>query len=149
MVLGGFMDKPIDITGPDVYAGFTLVELLVTLTILLILLVVGVPSAQHLVDKSKLTATSNDLVSALQYARSTAIARGEATVACPSEDGKSCQDTTNWEVGWIVFVDRGSPGVRDTDDPILRVHGAAKRGVSIAGSKIVRYRATGAVDLRL
>ena len=60
--------------GPQ--AGFTLIELMVGVAIMGILLMVGVPSFQSAVASSRLTTSTNDVVSALALARTEAIRRG-------------------------------------------------------------------------
>lgn len=90
--------------------GFTLIELMVTIAILVILLGVGVPSFQAMVQNSRATALANDLVSALNLARSEAVRRGESVSLCASADGSACGG--NWIEGWIVHLE---------SDEVLRV----------------------------
>lgn len=74
--------------------GFTLVELLVTVTVLALLAAVAVPSFQNLIRENQLTATANDLVASLLMARSEAVRReSEARVSANGGD---------WSTGWIV-----------------------------------------------
>lgn len=51
-------------------AGFTLIELMITVAIMSILLTVGLPSFQSIIIDSRLTATANAMLSAYQLARS-------------------------------------------------------------------------------
>jgi type IV fimbrial biogenesis protein FimT len=53
--------------------GFTIVELMITLTVAAILLAIAIPSFTYLTVSSRLTATANELVSRLSLARSDAI----------------------------------------------------------------------------
>ena len=53
--------------------GMTLVELLVTVTLVAILLVVGLPSYQSITTTNRMAAEMNALVSDLQYARGEAV----------------------------------------------------------------------------
>lgn len=59
-------------------AGFTLVELMVTLAVAAILLTVGVPSFRQLIISNRLTAAANDMVVAINVARSEAIKHNAA-----------------------------------------------------------------------
>jgi type IV fimbrial biogenesis protein FimT len=56
-------------------AGFTLVEAMVTLTVLVILLSVAVPSFRAYTEGQRIKSASQELVFGLSYARSEAIAR--------------------------------------------------------------------------
>ena len=78
-------------------AGFTLVELMVTVFLASILLAVGVPMFRQSIDSHHLTEQANDLVAAITMARSQAItanqrvsfcrADSEADVACSAAAG--------------------------------------------------------------
>lgn len=97
-------------TSPDI-RGFTLVELLVSVTVLSILLVVGVPAFQSFIQNNRQTSQLNTVVMTLLSARSEAIRSNTPVVVCTSTDGKQCRncgsDTEcgNWEDGWMVFTD--------------------------------------------
>jgi len=84
-------------------AGFTLIELIITLTILGILVGLAVPSFNDAALSSKLTGFSNSLVASAQLARSEAIKRNAPVTLCASSNGTSCAATADWAVGWIVL----------------------------------------------
>ncbi|MEJ2513757.1 MAG: GspH/FimT family pseudopilin [Gammaproteobacteria bacterium] len=135
--------------------GFTLAELLITIVILAILAGIGVPALRDVVLSNRQTAAVNDLVTALQVARSHAISRGEGrdlytaadptVVVCASADGASCGG--GWEDGWIIFRDPdgdGSPAAGDGG--VLRVfEGPRSQAISSGGVGIVRFRRDGRV----
>ena len=83
--------------------GVTLVELLVSLTVLAILLYIATPSFSNAGLPSQLRAVANDVVAATQIARSEAIKRNTTVTLCVSSDGQTC-GTGNWRQGWIVVV---------------------------------------------
>src|SRR5690554_1851863 len=58
-------------------AGFTIIELMVTLVVAAVILMIAVPSFQGLIERSRLTTEANTFGSALQLARSEAVKRGE------------------------------------------------------------------------
>ncbi len=132
--------------------GLTLIELLVTLSIVAILLAIAVPGFQDFFRRNRVDATASDLVTALNYARSEAIRRGARVTVCgsanPSAASPNCEDS-KWAQGWMVFQDGGTKGVIDGTDAanILRVQGAAPGGVSIGAGgnvkKSVSYAASG------
>lgn len=76
------------------HAGFTLVELMVTLAVAAILAVTAVPSFSSFIRNQGVKATSFELVSALTYARSEAIKRNQTvTIQAEGDD---------WLEGWVV-----------------------------------------------
>jgi type IV fimbrial biogenesis protein FimT len=89
--------------------GFTLIELIVGITILGIVLAIGVPSFGSVIRKNRLASQVNEYSVALNMARSEAYKRGLPVIVCAANatlDG--CSGSTNWATGWIVFVDADS-----------------------------------------
>jgi type IV fimbrial biogenesis protein FimT len=93
-------------------AGFTLIELMVTLTILGILLMIGVPSFVAIQRSSELTSTANSLVAALGAARGEAMKRGRSAVVVPKVG-------SDWTTGWTVFVDTNNDQVFNSTDVLV------------------------------
>ncbi len=93
------------------HSGFTLIELMVALAVATIVLTVGVPSFQMIIENNR-TLTLNDNISAtLKLARSEAIARSRAITVCYSNDQTTCSGA--WSDGWIIFVDEDADRVFD------------------------------------
>ena len=91
------------------YSGFTLIELTITLVIISVLLVIGLPSLKSFMQGNQLVASANELIAGFNIARSEAIKRNDGVTICESTNGATCSaGTGNWEDGWIVFVDTGS-----------------------------------------
>lgn len=129
------------------YRGFTLIELLITIVIVGILLVVGLPSMQVMMKNGQLVASTNELISAFHIARSESIKLNSRVTICESSDGASCATTGSWKEGWIVFVDAdgdlagtGAACSAPNTDCLLRVHAAINDnlltvdGVDVVGS---------------
>ncbi|MEO5378649.1 MAG: GspH/FimT family pseudopilin [Magnetococcus sp. DMHC-6] len=103
--------------------GFTLIELIVVLSIAGILTGMGVPVLYDLIQNNRLISQVNNFVASLQYARSEAVRRGERVSLCPSLDLLTCSTGGGeWGEGWIVFADGHTPGTLDGDDELLRVN---------------------------
>jgi len=90
--------------------GFTLVELLITMTIAGILLAVGIPSFTSMMTESRIGSQYNALVGSLYQARSEAIKGAADVTVCPKNAVGSfqCGDASDWENGWIVFIDEAN-----------------------------------------
>jgi len=115
--------------------GFTIVELMVTLTILSMLVYVAVPSFRDAGLPSQLRAIANGMVAASQVARSEAIKRNTTVQLCVSADGLTC-GTGNWQQGWIVI----------SGTTVLHSEPAAPSGYRVTpagGSAALSFDATG------
>jgi type IV fimbrial biogenesis protein FimT len=82
--------------------GFTLIEMMIAITVAGILLMIAVPSFRNASLSSQLRSAANDFIASTNFARSEAIKRGAAVTMCVSTDGSSCA-AGGWEQGWIVL----------------------------------------------
>ena len=138
-------------------SGMTLIELMVALAILGILLAIGIPSLQGMIETEAVRGHVNTFFSTLRYARSEAIRNRAQVVICPSASSESASpscttaDTARWHQGWIVFVNRDGDSSYSYDakkDTLLRVQGAitSSGGIEkisgVTPNKLV-YRNTG------
>jgi type IV fimbrial biogenesis protein FimT len=114
--------------------GVTLIELLVTLSVLSILLTVGVPSFNQFSTSSRLNSFSNTLFSHMTLARSEAIKRNSRVVICKSSDGLSCANSGSWSQGWIVFVDLDNNAGISGGEQILTTMSALPTGYNFSGN---------------
>jgi type IV fimbrial biogenesis protein FimT len=101
--------------------GFTLLELLITMSIAAILLTIAVPSFRYVTNSNRIAGEVNGLLGDLQFARAEAVKEGRNVTVCISADGQSCvANATTWQSGWIVFSDPTDTGVVDPGETILR-----------------------------
>lgn len=75
--------------------GFTLVELMVVVSLVAVLSAIAVPSFRDLLLNQRLAASTSDFVAALSFARAEALKRSQ-TVTLTAKAGK------NWNTGWEV-----------------------------------------------
>lgn len=111
--------------------GFTLVELLVVMTIGAILVAAAIPSMQWLISTTRTSNGTNSLVASFELARSEAIRRGTivsvcrtlnpnaapAALACSNAAGAGFA-AGDWGSGWVTFEKRsvGVPAAGTFDD---------------------------------
>ena len=117
--------------------GFTLIELLVTLAILAIVAVIAAPSLQSFVLNNRIRSQAAALTSSLAFARTEAITRSTRVVTCPGS-ASGCNDTQQWESGWVVFVDTNNDAVLDVDETQLELHVALDGNNTLRGTTDVR-----------
>src|SRR5262249_13104330 len=91
--------------------GFTLIELMVTLAIAALLLGLAVPNFRQFLYNNRLTGDTNDLLAAMNFARTEAIKRQVPVVICASSNPTAALPTCSgsWANGassaWIVWAD--------------------------------------------
>lgn len=93
--------------------GHTLTEILVAVAILAVLASLAFAPASEMLDRLRTDQLRLQLHGAMNLARSAALERRQAIVACPSDDGRICGD--NWGRGWLLLPERR----RDTEVPAL------------------------------
>ncbi len=114
--------------------GFTLIELMVVVAVLAITLSIAVPGMQRTVSNTRLRAEASRLLSALNLARSEAIARNDLVSVCPSSFGSDgiARCSRSYADGWIVFNNRDKDRVVDKDsEEIIRVFSGLPSGYSL------------------
>ena len=119
-------------------AGFSLIEILVVLTLLGIFAALGAPSLSNAVDRQRLRTASADLISSIRLAREEAISRNQNVVMRPASN--------DWNGGWQVFVDADNSGLLDAGDTLLLEERTARlNGISATGqlTRYIRYNAFG------
>jgi len=105
--------------------GFTLLEMMIVITIVAILTVVGLPAMRDLVKNQRLKSASLDLYGSLALARSEAIKRNVDTVIIAAPSG--------WQAGWSVCVDVDASKHCNTGDVILQTQDAIESSVTLTG----------------
>ena len=125
-------------------AGFTLIELMVTLTVLGFLLAVAVPSFNNAVLGNKLTGYANSFLASAQLARSEAIKRNAAMTMCRSADGTTCATSGGWQQGWILFNDKDGDGSVNGDETRVHYQQALGSDFSFTGDAYsITFQSTG------
>jgi type IV fimbrial biogenesis protein FimT len=114
--------------------GFTLVELLVVMTIVAILLAMAIPSYNSLAISTTASQYASSMAESALLARAEAIRRNAAVSVCVSADGATC-GSGGWEQGWLVSCmtnDHVTCDSSGTNTLVIQYQGAAKSGWKIS-----------------
>jgi len=95
--------------------GFTLLELIITMVILVIIAFYAAPSFDRLMRQTTIDSNTTKIRNALNYARSEAVNLGATVTVCSSTNFLDCNGDEDWESGWMVFIDRDAGADFDGD----------------------------------
>ena len=121
--------------------GFTIIELLITVTIGAILAAIAVPALRDTLNTTRQSAALGLIVNDLNQARGEAIKRNARMLMCARSDtatnATSCG--TNWTRGWLVCIEAAAP---DTcmaatllvPNPVLVVRPPLDANLTLTGS---------------
>ncbi|MBV5272705.1 MAG: GspH/FimT family pseudopilin [Lamprocystis purpurea] len=100
--------------------GVTLIELMITLSMIAVTLGLGVPTFQNFQVGMQRAQVIAELVTSLTLARSEAARRGGSVEICVSQSGTACStsDDPGWHHGWVVFADTDQDNTIDPDEII-------------------------------
>ena len=96
--------------------GFTLIELMTTVTVMAVALAIAAPSLAAFVRNSKVRSAQSELVASMMLARSEAAKRG-VTVALAATAPATGDE---FSAGWKVWVDDNGNGSFDTGETLIR-----------------------------
>ena len=132
-------------------AGFTLIELMVTLAVAAILMAVAIPNLRDFLRNNRLTGGVNDLLHSIQVARTEAIKRQQGSVVVcgttnPAAGTAALTCTYDTFRGWFVFQDLNSNWQRDAGEPVIETHTLIDASVTVkpdANGNIVSFGPSG------
>lgn len=90
--------------------GFSLIELLTTLSVISILLFIGIPSINRLATDHHLKSVTQDLLTAIQTTRTLAVMKHKRAVLRAKNE---------WHHGWELFIDNNDNGKRDSNEELI------------------------------
>ena len=127
--------------------GWTLIELMIALSIAGILASFGVSFATSTIQAAHRFEAYSALLGALGRARTAASLREHAVRLCPSVDGANCLDAFHWESGWLAYVDLDDDNRKDPADTVLDRQAALPSGVRVitsTGRRTIEFQPNGA-----
>lgn len=133
--------------------GFTLVELMVTIALLSIIAALAVPSFSDMIDRHRNQTAARQLFGSLNYARSMAVSRQRTVTICGSDDGSSCNGSSNWSAGGLVFIDSDEDHDLGASEELLRQIRSVPENASLTlalsfAREYLRYTPTGGLELQ-
>lgn len=110
--------------------GFTLIDLIITLSVISILLTIGLPSLSTQIQNARVKTATNNLLEAINLTRTQAVfANKRATIRKQNE----------WENGWEIFIDKDNDGVRDSNEVIVQQYEKLKDIRIITNTPVKNY----------
>jgi type IV fimbrial biogenesis protein FimT len=124
---------------------------MITISVMAILMAVAAPGFRAMLGSNRAAAQTNELVAALNLARSEAVKRGSPVTVCkcadPAATTPACSTSTGWQAGWLVFTDGNTVGTVDGSDARLRVGQPIGNNVTLTAdsnySNYVTYQPNG------
>lgn len=122
--------------------GVTLVELMITVSIVAIILTLVGPSIQSILINNSIVAEINETSSLIQYARHHAIDEQAEVVVCPSKDYSVCSN--DWNDPKIVFIDKDDNAIRAVTEELLVTSGSSSlTSLMTNTTDIIKFTGTG------
>jgi len=120
-------------------------ELMIVLAVVGIALAVAIPSFATMRRNARMTGAANDLIAAINLARSEAIKRQVPVAMCgsanPRDADPTCSDTLT---GWVVWEDTNNDRLVGADEPVLSSHDALDATLTVSDNfAVISYAATG------
>ena len=106
---------------------FTLIELMVTISVLGVIMAIALPNLRDFVVGNRLSSNVNAFIGMLSYARSEAIVRNQPVVVCAKKNSAIGCETTDSEWGKYetqIFVDEDGNGTRNGTEELLKTFAA-------------------------
>ena len=101
--------------------GFTIIELLVVITIMSLMFSMAAPAFSSLVQRYQVRGEVDQFISLLAVARQTAISKGVVVTVCPkhSSEKDRCGSRNAWHLGTLVFEDLNGNRLMDGTDALI------------------------------
>ena len=110
---------------------------MVTIVIIGIVALIGIPAFSDFILNNRIRGQTSDFVVQLTHARSEAMRTATRVTVCPGTAG-GCSGS-NWENGWVVFVDANANAAVDSGETVIGVGAALDGGNTLRSATFSTY----------
>lgn len=111
--------------------GFTIVELMIAMAIIIIVLHLGASSLKDMTLRNHMTTHINEFVAMQRMARQYALYNKTNVIMCASTDGQKCMAKKYWHEGVLVFVDHNGDRKLDANDHVIKFFQARAKNLQV------------------
>jgi len=126
------MSRPRLPQSPHRASGFTLLDLLIALTIVGILFGIAIPGLKNAVARVQAGSARTAITATLFDAQRHATILGREVVICPGES--QCVGGADWSQGWLAFIDYNGDRRHGPGEQIVRQEPELPAGVRLRGT---------------
>lgn len=128
--------------------GVNLLELIISVSIISISISLAAPGFNKLIEKNRVIITTNQMITSLHLARSSAVSTSKNVHICRKTTDNRCNTNypynADWSDGWLVFIDNNSNANHDPEDTVIQIINNSKNTKIIFNQRgRLRYFPTG------
>ena len=125
---------------PGCVQGFTLVELMITVAIMVIIATIGVPSFNSIINTNRLQGPANEVLAAMNFARAEAVRRNNTVIVCKANTAFSACSTGTSDWPGLLVMETNAAGAATNVIRVVSFDTALKVNASV---DTIRYNAQG------
>ena len=115
--------------------GLTLINLLVSLLMVSMLMVSGIPAITQTYHQQRANSAYNNLFTLVQFTRLQAVNYHSQVILCPTKDNINC--ISDWRQQLMIFVDKDNDEAKSSREQLLRVR------APLRADEVIKWNASG------